>query len=189
MMATNMIVGPLLALFPPAYLFRLWQQSRLAKRLEKGEVFEYTQKDTNEIFEPVDPGIDVKYCNVIRTFLVSAFFFELCPLAMPLCFGFMIFSYWVDKYLLIRRAKRMRRFHADLAIDLGENAELAMFLLAAGKLIFKYKATRTLDIFDFILIAITICTLIVPFQSMVEKDEDSKWEGSTYTEEEYFAPA
>lgn len=170
MFLSNLVIGPLFTLFPLSYLARLLSQRQHLTRLREGRLFEFTQKEVNIMYEPPDAVIEVRYCNLIRSFLVACFLFDVCPLVMPLCFCYMVLQFWIDKYLLLRRTKRMRRFHADFAIDLAENAELGILLMAVGRAIFKYKATREVDYFDLFLIAVALLILMWSLQTVAEKE-------------------
>lgn len=136
-----------------------------------GQLEHYTQKEVNALFEPSEAYLYVRYCNVIRTFLVAAFFFDLCPLGMPLSFLYLCLQFWTDKYLFLRRSKRMRRFHANLAVELNENTEVAVFLLVAGSIIFKIKSQKSIYIQDLGFLALACLLLFVPLKKLSERGD------------------
>jgi hypothetical protein len=75
-----------------------------------------TQDEANKLFE----GCDLDMANVFANsgnLLLSAFFFHpLLPLSIPIAFIAMTFSYWVNKYLLLRRVKRPEEMSGLIAI-------------------------------------------------------------------------
>lgn len=156
MLVGNLIIGPLMNILDPFYLWRLVKQYYARKRLGDDTLHHYNQKELNATYEPPDMCLYLRYCNIIRTFLVSVFFFEICPIGMPICLLFLIVQFWVDKIMILRRYKRIPRFHPKLAHELNEIAEYCIFLLAAGSWVFKWRAFRTVHFVD-------ICCLVVGF--------------------------
>lgn len=175
MLLGNLVFSPLLTLLDPVYLWKCAKQEYSWKRLREGELKHYTQKEVNEMFEPPEACIDVRYCNVIRTLLVSVFFFDMCPIGMPICLAYFFVQFWVDKYLYLRRFKRIKRFHSSLAVELNENAEFSIFLLIIGSITFKIKANKTIHIMDFCLLAAACLLLLVPLKKIAEtRDHQAK---------------
>lgn len=174
MLLSNLMFGPLLSLCDPIYLTKMLKQAYYWKRLREGLLDHFTQKEVNAMFEPPDVNIDVRYCNVVRTYLVTAFFFDMCPLVVPLCLCYLLVQFWVDKYLFLRRSKRIRRYHPKLAIELNENAEYAIFLLIVGSIAFKFKANKSVHVLDFCLLGIASLLLFVPLKKFSERRDHHK---------------
>lgn len=143
------------------------------KKLEENKLQYFTQKELNELIEPPDMRLYVRYCNLIRTFLVSVFFFDICPIGMPICLLYLIVQFWVDKSLILGRYKRIPRFHPKLSQDLNEIAEYSIFLLAAGALVFKWKAGLSLNVVDLCCIGLGVLFLILPLKVLLSNSNQS----------------
>lgn len=143
MQLTNLWMNPLLHAFAPGFLIQeFWVKRRLEKRLRKTEPVTTTQKELNELLEPPELAIHVRYSSIIRTFFVSCFFFDMLPIGMLLCLIFMIIQFWVDKYMLLRRYKRMKKMSKHLPYGVSWIASSCTFLVVLGHLVVKYVMTK-----------------------------------------------
>lgn len=174
MLIGNLFVGPFSNMFDPFYLYKLFKQSYARKKLEKGTLRHYTQKDLNQLYEPPEMNLHLRYCNIIRTFLVSVFFFEILPIGMVICLLFLIVQFWVDKLMVLRRYKRLPRYHPKLAHELSEIAEVAIFLLAAGSCIFKWRAGHQLHTIDICSLAVGCLFLVIPLKAFARTTVNSE---------------
>ena len=169
-MLTNLVLNPLLHAFDPSHLARLLKQYTVKKKMEKDKDFsEMTQKELNELFEPADLTIYLRYTSVIRTFFVSCFFFDILPLGMPICFFFLLLQFWTDKNMVIRRYKRSIRYHHQLSYKLNEFTEISMFLLVSGNALFKYKVANTITVIDVICVVVSFIFIVYPTVEMAKR--------------------
>lgn len=62
-----------------------------------------TQRQANDLYEghPVDMAL--RYANILKTVFFTAAVSPIIPMGVPLSIIGLIISYWVDKYLLLRR--------------------------------------------------------------------------------------
>jgi hypothetical protein len=140
--ANNLLLGPLLYACDPAHLFDLFRQAALKRQLARRELPGLAQKDLNELFEPADMAIYLRYCSVIRTFFVSCFFFYVLPFNMVMCAVFLTAQYWLDRYMVLRRYRRAARLHALLSFELAKFSELGLLLLCLSNVLFKSQEGR-----------------------------------------------
>lgn len=174
MMLGNLIISPLTNMFDPFYLWKLLRQAYARKKLEKDILQHYTQKDLNTLYEPPEMCLYLRYCNIIRTFLVSVFFFEICPAGIIISLIYLIVQFWVDKVMVLRRYKRLPRYHPNLAHELNEIAEVSIFLLAAGSWIFKWRAGQHLHVIDICCLVVGVLFLVVPLKSISTSTANSQ---------------
>ena len=140
MLITNMFLNPIMHIVSPGFLYKLWwTRRRIQNDLEAEKPVNLTQKDLNLMYEPEDPSLHVRYASLVRTFFVSCFFFDILPIGMVICFGFMVFQFWIDKYMILRRYRRIPRLHQELAYGAAQIAEFGGFLFVLGHLLFKYR--------------------------------------------------
>jgi hypothetical protein len=169
MLLTNLLLGPLTHALDPEHLIRLVKQWWIRKQIESNSFTQMTQKEVNELFEPPDMAIYLRYCSVIRTFFVSCFFFDILPIGMPMCFLFLVVQFWTDKWMVLKRYKRSIRFHHQLSFSLNEFCEVSMFLLVLGNAIFKFKVTGSLNVMDIICVVVATVFIFYPTIEMAKK--------------------
>ena len=162
-MLTNLVLNPLLHAFDPSHLARLLKQYTVKKKMEKDKYFsEMTQKELNELFEPADLTIYLRYTSVIRTFFVSCFFFHVVPSGMFICLIFLIIQFWVDKYMILRRYKITTRYHHNLSYELNEFCEKSILLVALGHLMIKYNIRKEFFIVDILSVVFAVIIIFNP---------------------------
>jgi hypothetical protein len=169
MLLTNLLLGPVAHALDPEHLARLLSQWWTRKKIESNSFTQMTQKEVNELFEPPDMAIYLRYCSVIRTFFVSCFFFDILPVGMPMCFLFLLCQFWTDKWMVLKRYRRSIRFHHQLSFSLNEFCEISMFLLVAGNAVFKMKVTGSLNVMDIVCVVVATVFIFYPTIEMAKK--------------------
>ena len=201
MLITNIFMNPLMHAVNPSFLYKTWWvRRRIEKRLLAGEAVDMTQKELNMLYEPQELSLHVRYASLVRTFFVSCFFFDIMPFGMVLCFLFMLTQYWVDKYMLVNRYKRIPRLHQDLAYGAVQIAEFGGCLFVLGHMIFKYRkffvfeeaegyplSTRILDLaFVFISYLVPLLSMrVILIQNEDQKEEREELLGESMNTETY----
>ena len=158
----NLILGPILYFFDPAYFFTLLKRRKIESKLDQKKVVNVTQKELNELFEPEDVTIYLRYTSVIRTFFVSCFFFHVVPSGMFICLIFLIVQFWVDKYMILRRYKITTRYHHNLSYELNEFCEKSILLVALGHLMIKYNTRKEFFIIDILCVVFAVIIIFNP---------------------------
>ncbi len=169
MQLTNLLLGPVAHALDPEHLMSLARQWWIRRKIESNAFTQLTQKEVNELFEPPDLAIYLRYCSVIRTFFVSCFFFDVLPIGMPICFLFLLAQFWTDKWMVLKRYRRGVRYHHQLSFSLNELCEASMFLLVAGNATFKFKVTGSLNVMDIICVVVATVFLFYPTIEMAKK--------------------
>ena len=96
-----------MTLFDPMYFMKLCKRSNLKKELSKPDnKSSMIQKDANDIMKGVELDPASLYSKVIKIYLQSVFFMPILPIAPLIAFFAILINYWVQKYVLLRRAAR-----------------------------------------------------------------------------------
>lgn len=82
----------------------------------KGSNSKMTQKEANELFEGPSVDMPKRYANTMLMFLVTLFYLVLDPAISLIAFLGTVFSYWIEKYLLLRRHKIPEHMSAQMCI-------------------------------------------------------------------------
>ncbi len=163
---TNLCLNPLLHAFDPSHLVRMLKQRTVKKKMTADSNYsEMTQKELNELFEPADITIYLRYCSVIRTFFVSCFFFHALPSGMFVCLVFLVVQFWVDKLMVLRRYKRPTRYHHSLNFSLAQFAEKSVLLMILGHVAFKHNLAESFGYpgFPIDLVCLIVACLLIFF--------------------------
>lgn len=104
---SDLYLSPLLTLFDPMYFMKLCKRSKLKEELTKpNNNSSMIQKDANEIMKGQELDPASLYSKVIKIYLQSIFFMPILPIAPLIAFVAIFINYWVQKYVLLRRAAR-----------------------------------------------------------------------------------
>jgi hypothetical protein len=105
---SNAILQPISYILSPMYLVRLYKRRKV-----KLEPY-VTQAEANLVFE--GPPVDManRYSFVMKTFIVTLAFAAIIPLGIPISMCGLVFAYWVDKTLLLKRHCRPNRLSGRL---------------------------------------------------------------------------
>ena len=71
-----------------------------------------------------------KYPILIKTMWMTAFYASLTPIGIPISMFALLISYWVDKYLIIKRYKRPLIISADLNKEMTDLFEMVPLFMA-----------------------------------------------------------
>ncbi len=162
---SNLLIGPLLYRFAPGYLLKRYKQIRTRKQLSNGEQVLVTQKELNQLFEPPEVNIYLRYCNILRSFFVACFFFYVTPLCMLICLLFLAVQFFVDKFMILNRNKRMPPYHRLLSLQLAQVSKISIILIAFSNYYFRNRSNESKDN-DFELLILTISVGIFSYQTL-----------------------
>jgi hypothetical protein len=84
------------------------------------------------------PPLDManRFSNTANLFLTSIFFHPILPISIPIALCGLIFSYWVDKYLLLRRHARPEQMSGLMAKFIANLLPYFAFLWSLNLLLF-----------------------------------------------------
>ena len=170
LLLSTLVLNPFLTVVDPFYFYLLYQRSSAEKMLKAKEPNYYnttTQKDFNLLFE--EPSLDLgeKYGSLIKTFFVTCFFFYILPIGPVFCGLTLGMQYWADKYIILRRHKKIPRFSKELSLELAEFAEISLLLFTAGNLFFKWKIDGEVSKVDVASVVLTGIILFLPLVGSV----------------------
>jgi hypothetical protein len=101
------ILNPLMYFFSPFYVLKIIKR-KLAFKEENN--INITQREANLLYE--NPPLDMagRYANTNKLLFTSFFYVPILPAVAFIGFFGAFISYWVDKYLLLRRHKVPENF-------------------------------------------------------------------------------
>jgi len=139
---TNAFSTPLMNFFDPFYYLKLFQRWRALRNQENSRM---TQKEAQVLFE--DPQVDMsyKYALLIKTMLLTAFYAPAIPISIILAVVGLVFVYWVDKYILLRRSALPFSLGSELTESMLEYLEWMTFMYAVGNLLIVYSLEDSTD--------------------------------------------
>ena len=126
----NAIYTPIYSLLDPFYFIGLFKQ-KLA--LRKGEDAIMTQEEANILFEGPQSNLSLKYSSLIKTVLLTCFYAPAMPLSIAIAIFGLILTYWVDKYLLLRRTALPTSLGDELSRAMIEYLEWMSFHIQCWK--------------------------------------------------------
>jgi len=106
---SNAVVGPLLYVFSPGYIFRVIRRCRIRRAPER-----FFQGDANAVFEGPPLDLAQRYASVFKTLIISFAYAPIVPIGLGLGLFALLIEYWVDKALLLRRHARPLISSGDL---------------------------------------------------------------------------
>jgi len=131
----NAIYAPLLSYFSVEYFYTL---CRRKYALWKGPKAIMTQAEANTLFEAPHHHMPYKYSNLIKTMLLTSFYAPAMPIAILISIIGLVVTYWVDKYLLLRRNSFPVPLNNQLSDSMLEYLEWMAFTFSAGNVLFTY---------------------------------------------------
>jgi len=132
---TNAFSTPLMNLFDPWYYWRLFGRRRALKNTEDTRM---NQREAHELFEGPQVDMSYKYALLIKTMLLTAFYAPAIPISILLAIVGLVFVYWVDKYILLRRAALPFALGSELTECMLEYLEWMTFMYALGNMLIVY---------------------------------------------------
>ena len=93
-------ISPILACFSIPYLIQKWKMRREEK---KGEKWRLTQKQANDLFEGPNINMASNYAKTGLLFLIVSFYTPILPVLPIIALVGIMFQFWIEKYLLLRR--------------------------------------------------------------------------------------
>ena len=132
---SNAYCTPILNIFDFFYAMKLYSRRKAEKDpYDRG----LNQKAAHTLFEGTQYDMSYKYAMLMKTILLTCFFAPAIPIALIISVLGLSAMYWVDKYLLLRRAALPSALGGELTRSMIEYIEWAGFMYAAGNAFFYY---------------------------------------------------
>ena len=129
----NAFYVPVLDLLNPMHFYNKYKQK---KALELGDSIVMTQQTANTLFEGPQIEISNKYALVIKTMILTSFYAPGMPLVTLISLVGLIFSYWSEKYLFLRRNALPPTLSDWLNNSMIEYLNWAVVAFALGNIMF-----------------------------------------------------
>ena len=133
--------------------------------LRLGAECKLTQKQANKYFE--NPGVNIAklHATTMLLFLMTVFYLPLLPVAPVIGLGGTIFSYVVEKYLLLRRHKMPEQFGPSMSRFFLSLVPYAMVVYALSSFLFSNRLAERVNLINLI----SLVTLAIFFLLPVER--------------------
>ncbi|EAS05315.2 transmembrane protein, putative (macronuclear) [Tetrahymena thermophila SB210] len=127
---TNSYIGSIFNVFDIVWGYRLIMRYRAEK-----DSSTMTQMEANSLFEghPIDMAL--RYANVNKTVLFTASVSPFIPIGVPLSIIGLVVTFWVDKYLLLRRYVCKNYLTYDLAKYMLNSFKIYSVYFAFGNML------------------------------------------------------
>jgi len=184
---SNAYCTPILNIFDPFYYMKLWSRRTAIRDSNDTSL---NQKSAHTLFEGTQYDMSYKYAMLLKTILLTCFFAPALPIVPLISVAGLCAMYWVDKYLLLRRAALPYALGSDLTNSMIEYLEWAGFMYAAGNAFFYYTLESSTGaafghapIIVWAGIVISLINIVLPMgylNSKIFKIEDEITEEETY---------
>ena len=132
---SNAYCTPILNILDFFYAMKLYTRHKAEKDPHNRSL---NQKAAHTLFEGTQYDMSYKYAMLMKTILLTCFFAPAIPIALLISVFGLSAMYWVDKYLLLRRAALPSALGGELTRSMIEYIEWAGFMYAAGNAFFYY---------------------------------------------------
>jgi len=113
MFAIN-FVSPTLSILDVVHF---WRKFRIWFEKKKGKESLMTQREANELSEGTEMDLSRLYAGTMLVFFMTAFYTPLIPLLPVISFFGLVYKYWVEKIILLRRNKLPEQFAEQMALN------------------------------------------------------------------------
>jgi hypothetical protein len=105
------------------------------------------------------------------SFLMVAFFTPLIPILPVIAFIGLVYKYWIEKIILLRRNKFPEQFAEQMAFAFSNLIPFSCFLYSLGQFVFVNTLSEGENIFPQIALWVSLVYLIIPFRYFFRKCE------------------
>ncbi|CAI2368266.1 unnamed protein product [Moneuplotes crassus] len=159
-------ITPLVYLFDPAYLFKLFKRWREER---KGEKSMLTQKQANKLFEGPPFDMAQRYANTMLLICLAVFYISRIPIvSIILLFG-AVFQYWLEKYLLLRRHKRPEKFSHEMSQVFSNMVPFLCLLYGMSLFDTSWSVYKTIKPISYMYLIVPLLLLILPICNVFKK--------------------
>mmetsp|Transcript_40597 Transcript_40597/g.36021 ORF Transcript_40597/g.36021 Transcript_40597/m.36021 type:complete len:306 (+) Transcript_40597:1115-2032(+) len=123
------------------YLIKYFKRKKIEKDAAEGKPIMMVQRELDAIYENPQFSFAMKYAGYVKTVCSASLFTSIVPLAMLYSLISLFFSYWLDKWVMLRRRARGVAFGPEFPIEFIEYLEYPVILFAIGNIGFFYQLT------------------------------------------------
>lgn len=157
---SNAFIQPIMYLFSPMYMLKLMKM----RNAEKNPLL--NQAEANLIWEGPEVDMAQRYANLMKTLIVTLAYAPILPMGILISLAGVIFEYWVDKFLLIRRHKTPARLSGALAEAMGACVSWAILIYAIMNYVFMAELNEDDSLAAFVWMIIVIGYFVLPINRL-----------------------
>jgi hypothetical protein len=153
---SNAFIQPIMYLFSPMYMLKLIKM----RSAEKNPLL--NQAEANLIWEGPEVDMAQRYANLMKTLIVTLAYAPILPMGILISLAGLIFEYWIEKYLLIRRHKTPARLSGALAEAMGACVSWAILIYAIMNYVFMVELNKDDSLAALVWMIIVIGYFVLP---------------------------
>ena len=129
----NSLLNPIMNMINTDFLiWRYHQKPKLVKSIKSKECYD-TQQSVNKQMEMPEYDIADKYSDIMNTMWTTFLYAPVIPIVLVLSLLNLGFTYWVEKYTLLRRSTIKNTISKQVSIEMIELLEFTIIFYALGK--------------------------------------------------------
>ncbi|CAI2377353.1 unnamed protein product [Moneuplotes crassus] len=172
-------VTPTINLIGFGNIFRIL---RLKYEKWRGEKSTMIQKEANKLSEGVEFDKPFLYAITMVTFYITCFFTPMIPMLPIISLLGIVYKYFVDRYLLLRRCSLPQEMSEQMAMTFSDLVPLGVFLYALGQFIVVSQLSNGKNKLPYLALGLSVIGLFVPFRQIFQKSLSrvKRNDGETY---------
>ena len=147
----------------------LYKKLRIKLEVWKGKKSKMTQKEANKLYEGLEFDQPFLYATTMTTFFITCFFTPLIPMLPIISIIGLIYKYYVDKYLLLRRSKLPQEMAEQMAMAFSNLIPIGIFFYALGQFIFVTDLSNGGNKLPHLALWFSVLSLIIPVRLLLKK--------------------
>ena len=147
----------------------LYKKLRIKLEVCKGKKSKMTQKEANKLYEGLEFDQPFLYATTMTTFFITCFFTPLIPMLPIISIIGLIYKYYVDKYLLLRRSKLPQEMAEQMAMAFSNLIPIGLFFYALGQFIFVTDLSNGGNKLPHLALWFSVLSLIIPVRLLLKK--------------------
>ena len=177
-------VSPIFYYFNFTYFYK-WLMIYFTKR--KGKDSKMTQRQANKLYEGKALDIAKSYADLLVILCTTAFYTPLIPILPVFSFFGLIYQYWLQKYILLRKWKIPESIGEILALRVGSGMPLYMIWYTWGQYIFVNSLSNGQNQLCLPIMIVSIIYWLTPKEYLLHKCQTSikRDDAETFTKSKY----
>lgn len=136
-MLLDTIVPPVMNYLDISWLIFQYMPQKYYEQYES-QRFRLSQKKANKLFEDRKMNPSQRFANIIKTLLFAAFYAYLIPIGTLLALASLVFQFWMEWYLIIRKQSMPVPIGAELIHEMTDfYIESLLIAFTSGCLVFE----------------------------------------------------
>lgn len=162
----NAVGNPMANLMDPDYFLMLMKKWFYKRQSSKCLL---TQQEANDICEYPRHEIERSYADIMTMMYVTIFYSTVVPLGQIIGIVGLIFYYWVEKYIVLRRKTIKKTLSVHLSLEMTEYLEMIILIYSISSILFKYQLGFDIEAVSIITATFGCLYTLLPVQLFVDK--------------------